>query len=1037
MVSLPSPTLRLILPTMRTLLFGLATLLALPAASQQVTIDRVDAMPALPDDYLLRDWTRVATAYDSLVFDISSQKTYAPFVQLYDGTVNYDHGAFGIETYVGGGNEVPGEAINVLPALVGATLVGADKRTQFGTDWVLRAEEFFNRQNGLGVYLNTPSTASGQDWWYETMPNVFFLQLRDLYPGFGDSDRQLVSVAETWLEAVEALGGSATPWSIPSFNYRSIDLATMTPQPSGVHEPEAAGAIAWILYSAYRETGDARYRIGAELALEDLERRTQNPSYELQLPYGALTAARMNAELGTHYDVAKFVGWSFEVGGLRNWGTIVDTWNGVSVHGLVGEARNERYAFALNGYQQAAALVPLVRYDARLARAIGRWMVNLASSSRRFYGTELPPENQTDWDWVSANDPDGVVAYEGLRIREGGASPRATGDAKRNDWAPTNLGLYGSSSVGYLAALVDSTDVPGVLRLDLRATDFYRGASYASYLIYNPHDEAKTVEIPLSFGRYDVYDAAASSFVARGVQRVASVEIPPDAARVLVFPTAGGTETREDGRLLVNGILVDTYADPVSDYRPRVRALVASDTTLSAGRAAQLWCTGGDAEGAVSVAWSAPSGTLTPDGAQATWSSEDVGDVPITCTVTDGASQTRSSSLTLRVVANQAPRDVRIEAAPETVDLGGTTQLTCSASDPDEDPLTYAWSTSNGSIEGSGATVTFRAPEAAGRPTVTCTASDPDAATASRELAITVGHLVLDLGLGGDAEDASPFDNDGAVVGPQPAAGVSGQSGGALAFDGVDDRVEVPNSDVLNMTEAVTVSVWAAPAELPERELFLVSHGSWQNRWKISVTPEGRARWTVNTRDKIVDLDAPSALAASRFTHLAATYDGAEMVLYQDGAEVASTPQTGRIRTVDLPLLIGQMLPDQTGFNFPGTIDEVQVYNRALSAAEIGDLFKVGTDDGDRPGPGELAIGAPYPNPAVGRVRATLHVPRSGPVTVDVLDAIGRVVTVVHDGPLAAGAHALTWDADGAPGVYVLRARAGDASSTQRFVLLR
>src|SRR5690606_31769319 len=103
----------------------------------------------------------------------------------------------------------------------------------------------------------------------------------------------------------------------------SIALATMTPQAGGVHEPEAAGAIAWILYHAYRETGDARYRIGAEWAMEDLDRRTQNPSYELQLPYGALAAARMNAELGTHYDVETLVRWTFEVGPLRNWGTLV------------------------------------------------------------------------------------------------------------------------------------------------------------------------------------------------------------------------------------------------------------------------------------------------------------------------------------------------------------------------------------------------------------------------------------------------------------------------------------------------------------------------------------------------------------------------------------------------------------------------------------------------------------------------------------------------------------------------------------------
>ena len=244
----------------------------------------------------------------------------------------------------------------------------------------------------------------------------------------------------------------------------------------------------------------------------------------------------MNAELGTSYDVEKMVGWTFEVGDIRNWGAIVGTWGGVSANGLIGEARNENYAFALNGFQQAAALVPLVRYDSRLARAVGRWMTNLASASRRFYGPYLPDANQTDDDWLEANDPLGVVAYEGLRRREGGESPVATGDAKRNGWAPTNLGLYGSSSVGYLAAVVDSTEVPGVLRLDLNATDFFAGPAYRSVLVYNPHDEDETVTVPLAFGTYDVYDAVAGDFLARGVRQSASVTVPADAARVLVFP---------------------------------------------------------------------------------------------------------------------------------------------------------------------------------------------------------------------------------------------------------------------------------------------------------------------------------------------------------------------------------------------------------------------------------------------------------------------------------------------------------------------
>ena len=1010
-----------------------AAALAAPAArAQQVSIPRIEQMPALPADYRLRDWDRVAAGYDSLVFDAARTGTYFPLARTYSGTVNYPgQGGFGIESYVGSGNEIPGEAVNGLPALVGATWAGANKRTQFGTDWVLRSQEWFNRRPDENVYLNGPQSRSGSDWWYDTMPNVFFYQLRAQYAGVPNHEAQFRSVADQWARAVTALGGRTAPWALPNINYRAFALATQTPLVSGgANEPEAAGAIAWLLYSAYRETGQERYRIAAEQALEALEGQVNNPSYELQLPYGTLAAARMNAEVGATFDVGKLLAWSFDRGPIRGWGTLSGiNRGGRSLDGLVGEVDGNGYAFALNGFQQAAALVPVARYDDRYARAIGRWMVNLASASRLFYSTELPAVNQDGEAWAYPNDPRGLVAYEalrGTRQDEQGVprSPFATGD----NFAPTNLGLYGSSSVGYLAAVVDSTEVRGILRLDLRKTDVYRTLSYQSFLVYNPYPTPQTVTVPLTFGTYDVYDAVANAFIARGVSGRPAVTIPPDAARVLVFPPAGGAETSVDGRRMVSGIVIDYRDGTAGNLPPRVRALVATDTTLARGQTVTLYCTPDDAETAVpAVTWSASRGTLAPNARTATWSSPDTGDADITCTASDGT-RTGTATLRLSVVQNQAPQGVTVGAAPPSVDPGGTATLTCAATDPDADPLAYTWSVSAGAVSGPGATTTYTAPAAPGVVTATCTAADPSGATASGTRSVVVGRLILDLPLDGNADDATVFNHDGTLAGPVAAPGRDGLPGHALRFDGVDDVVTVPATFALTPTERVSVSVWISPSALPAREMFVVSHGSWQNRWKVSLTPEGRPRWTVNTATRIVDLDAPAPVAANAFTHLVGTYDGARMRLYINGALAADVAQTGAIRSTDLPLLLGQMLPGQADYNFPGTLDDVRVYNVALTAAEVGGLYQTAAEGG----PGAAAgLGQPFPNPARGTVTVPLALAREARVTVTVVDALGRTVATLHDGVLAAGAHTLAWDAGRAlaAGVYVVRL-AGDPGSS-------
>jgi len=483
-------------------------------SAQQIDIPRIEAMPDIPNPYEMRDWKNVALGFDSLVFNLDAEGDYLPLIWTEPAGLNYpNHPRFGIHSYVGTDNQSSGEAITALPAVIGATLVGVDKSDQNGHNWVLMCEDFFNKRPEENVYLNGFITSSGNDWWYDTMPNVFFYQLYSLYPEQGEFQWQFNTVADRWLEAIEKMGGSAKPWSKPYMNYWAWMLATMSPVESNYKQPEAAGALAWILYDAYSETGREEYRIGAEWAMEFLSEWGTNPSYELQLPYGVYTAARMNAELGTRYDVQKLLNWCFTPdGNVRFWGMTLGNWGGYDCDGLFGEAVNDGYAFAMNGYEQAAALVPMVRYDDRFARAIGKWILHMANNSRYFYSTSLPAQNQDSEFWAYQYDPKGYIAYEALREEQAlsGIRPFATGDAMRGGWAATNLGLYGSAHVGILGGVIDTTNIEKILKLDVLKTDFFGQPAFPTYLIFNPFMVDTLVEINLPEGSFDIYDAVSN-----------------------------------------------------------------------------------------------------------------------------------------------------------------------------------------------------------------------------------------------------------------------------------------------------------------------------------------------------------------------------------------------------------------------------------------------------------------------------------------------------------------------------------------------
>ena len=98
-------------------------MLMMPKAfSQQIALPRIDQMPSIPSPYLMRDWKSVARGYDSLVFNLQLAGQYLPVVWINTNTVNYPgQNSFGLHTVVGTTAPLSAEAINCLPAVIGAS----------------------------------------------------------------------------------------------------------------------------------------------------------------------------------------------------------------------------------------------------------------------------------------------------------------------------------------------------------------------------------------------------------------------------------------------------------------------------------------------------------------------------------------------------------------------------------------------------------------------------------------------------------------------------------------------------------------------------------------------------------------------------------------------------------------------------------------------------------------------------------------------------------------------------------------------------
>jgi glucose/arabinose dehydrogenase/fibronectin type 3 domain-containing protein len=419
------------------------------------------------------------------------------------------------------------------------------------------------------------------------------------------------------------------------------------------------------------------------------------------------------------------------------------------------------------------------------------------------------------------------------------------------------------------------------------------------------------------------------------------------------------------------------------------------------------------------------------------------GSTEITLTVNDGPHEVIETFLLTVLPGDTTPPTVEITRPSPGSIVSGTVSISANASDnvqvasvsffidgiqigvaDTSAPYAISWDSSlvmNGSHS-----LTANARDGSGNQVVSSAVSVTVSNAAPNPLVAAYGFSEAS---GTTTADESGYNNVGTLNGATRST--QGHTGSALAFSGSNQRVDIADANSLDISSAITMEGWVYPTALSGWRTVLLKEVSNELAYCLYAhdkTPVPAAYLRINNSS--VRVAGASALPLNTWTHLAATYDGAVFRLYVNGQQVGTRNVTGAIQTSTLPLRIGGN--QIWGEYFAGRIDDVRLYNRALTPAEVQANMNIPVGGTPPPAdtaapsiPGSLATSSAYRQVSlswsastdnVGVTRYNVHRSVTPGFTVAAANRIAQPTTISHI------------DANLNPGTYYYKVTSEDAA---------